>query len=110
MGHTVGGGILIRVTVRVRVRTTLMDTGRARFRGQSEDSALGCKTVGVVGVVVLRAGVSTMAFERVSFRLIGSDRYLYAKSKPNSLGCSSSGCSCSRGGGRCVHDYSSAGS
>ena len=48
MGHTVGGGILIRVTVRVRVRTALMDTGRARFRGQSEDSALGCKTVGVI--------------------------------------------------------------
>ena len=39
---------MIRVTVRVRVRMTLMDTGRLRFRGQSEGSALGCKAVGVI--------------------------------------------------------------
>ena len=55
----------------------------------------------VVGVVVLRAAVSTIGFEWVSLRVIGSDRYLYANPNANSLGHSS------RGGGRCVYNYSS---
>ena len=56
---------------------------------------------------MLRAAVSIMEFERVSFRFVGSARYLYAKDNANSLGCSSCGGISSHGGGRCVHDYSS---
>ena len=62
----------------------------------------------VARVVVLRAAVSTMGFERIRLRVIVSDRYFYAKPKPNSLGCSRTRglCSCGGGGGgTCVHDY-----
>ena len=68
-----------------------------------------CSDGRVVGVVVLRAAVSTI-FERVNFRVIVSDRYLYAKPNPNSLGCSRTRKGSSRGGSSsraCLHDYSS---
>ena len=48
----------------------------------------GCTRSGgrAVGVVVLRAAVSTMGFQRVALGLsIGRDIYLYAKPKANGL-------------------------
>ena len=56
MGHTVGVRwrvrILIRVTVAVRVRTTLMDTGRARFRGSEGGFSVRVQNVGCARSVV----------------------------------------------------------
>ena len=54
------GGIPIRVTIRVGVRMTLMDTGRVMFRGSERGSSVRVQNVGcnhsvgrVVGVVVI---------------------------------------------------------
>ena len=95
MGHTVGVRwrvrILIRVTVAVRVRTTLMDSGRARYRGSEggfsvrvQDVGCARSVVGCCRVVVLRAAVSVMGFERVRFGVNGSDRWPYANPNANS--------------------------
>ena len=71
--------VTIIITVRAKIRVKVKVGGRVRLSVRDKASGLLLSCGRAVEVAVVRDAVSTMGFERVSVRVIVSDRLLHVK-------------------------------